>query len=147
MACVTMNTKEMEQTLLDTVLRYKKLGVDQDLCLSCIEEFWDHVFIMKDPEEPLKVTGHSDDIMSMEGAISDEYADCDMDVVVTLSTGTSFRFYWDPEKGKFRIDNVKPKGKTSIEHVFDNYEDDVNDEITISGSPIEWLVVRDYYEE
>lgn len=90
----------------------------------------------------LVIRGHSDDIVSIEGDISEEfYPNTDEAFFVVVSDGTALRITYD-NGGMWRIKVLNKGNETQIDHHEGQDEDtDYSDIVTLTSSwDIEWIV-------
>lgn len=88
----------------------------------------------------LIISGHSDDIVSIEGDFSDEFSvDCDQPFFVAVSDGTLLRITYD---GMWNIRVMVTGMDTKVEHQAATDEDtNYSDIVTLTGAyDPEWVV-------
>ena len=88
---------------------------------------------------PVKIYGASDDLLELEGDISEEIGvDCNEVFYIGISDGTLLRVEYD-DYAIWRIDRVR-KGFNNFEKVLGDPEEDTNDIATIHGE-LSWILI------
>ena len=89
----------------------------------------------------IDVTGASDDLIEIDGDISEEISAYDADekmYYIGFSDGTLLSVKYDDD-GIWRI-NVKQKGEAQVTKTPAEERDDDSDEVNLSGVEIKWFV-------
>jgi len=86
--------------------------------------------------EPVKITGHSDDCICIEGGLCDEFNRYEGVCYMHFSEGTILTAEYDDD-GIWRINRVR-EGTATYEHVPGSAEDDTNDVATLIGD-LQWV--------
>ncbi len=98
----------------------------------------------------LRITGGSDDLIEVEGAIDAEWQAYDTDKespkLIAISDGTLLRI-WDDDDGIWRIVVVTKGEGSTVDHVHGDMQADTFDVVTIRGESFEWVVLGTHHED
>jgi hypothetical protein len=88
----------------------------------------------------ITITGYSDDLIDIEGDISEEFShnDDDHPAFLAVSDGTLLRVQRDHD-GVWRIVPVR-RGNATLDHTFGQDDRDHTDRVTLTGDDVHWIV-------